>query len=84
MTPDELRLQAQLDDLRKQLADAHDRAENLQAELDDEQSRLIALLPDASPEEEEEFRRLIGQVGGDDGRAEIARIVAELEAAGGE
>ena len=83
MTPSELRLQAQLDELREQLTTAHHRTAELQAELDIERSRLMAYLPDATPEEEEEFRRLIGEVGADDGRAEIARIIAELEAAGG-
>lgn len=84
MTPNELRLQSQVDELREQLTAAHHRAADIQAELDIERSRLAAFLPDASPEEEEEFRRLIGEVGPDDGRAEIARIIAELEAAGGQ
>lgn len=66
------------------LDEANERLRKLEHALAVEQDRVRRMTPIATFEEEEEFRKELEAGGRVDGRAFIAKIIADLEAADGQ
>lgn len=77
---DEYRLLVKIDELKRQLRALAEENAALRYERDVARADVRALLPQATPEEEEEMRRLMATAvpGG------LERLITELEAEGGE